>query len=55
MQGRRQQGSILVIVMLVMMIGLLMLGGLQRQLDIQLQQGIDEQRFGRHSIRGCRR
>ncbi|WP_192990533.1 YgdB family protein [Dickeya dianthicola] len=45
MQGRRQQGSILVIVMLVMMIGLLMLGGLQRQLDIQLQQGIDEQRF----------
>ncbi|NAS63143.1 DUF2509 domain-containing protein, partial [Pseudomonas syringae pv. actinidiae] len=31
--------------MLVMTIGLLMLGGLQRQLDIQLQQGIDEQRF----------
>ncbi|WP_201743461.1 YgdB family protein [Dickeya undicola] len=45
MQGRRQQGSILVIVMLVMMTGLLMVGGLQRQLDIQLQQGVDEQRF----------
>ncbi|WP_231578078.1 MULTISPECIES: YgdB family protein [Dickeya] len=45
MQGRQQQGSILVVVMLVMMIGLLMLGGLQRQLDVQLRQGIDEQRF----------
>ncbi|NKI73171.1 DUF2509 family protein [Dickeya sp. CFBP 2040] len=31
--------------MLIMMTGVLMLGGLQRQLDIQVQQGIDEQRF----------
>lgn len=42
---RQQRGSILVVVMLVMMIGMLMLGGLQRQLDLQLQQGIEEQRF----------
>ncbi|SLM64166.1 MULTISPECIES: YgdB family protein [Dickeya] len=40
-----EQGSILAIVMLVMVVGLLLLSGLQRQLDSQLKLGIDEQRF----------
>lgn len=40
-----EQGSILAVVMLVMTIGLLLLSGLQRQLDSQLKYGVEEQRF----------
>ncbi|MGM3173883.1 YgdB family protein [Dickeya lacustris] len=40
-----EQGSILAVVMLAMTIGLLLLSGLQRQLDSQLKYGVEEQRF----------